>query len=75
MKKDNKKLRTNQRILMTELNERGDVCLAVRYRDEQIEIEDPATGERLVEPVNVITATGDIIIVSLIHAAARMKNG
>ena len=73
MKKNNAKLRTNQRILMTRLNKRDDVCLVVRYRDDRIEIEDPATGEQLVEPMDVATATGNVIIISLMNAASRQE--
>lgn len=81
MKRNNKRLRTNQRILMTRLNERGDVSLVVRYRDNEIEIEDPATGERLVEPMSARVLArsknkimvGKILLGHLRAAAARKK--
>ena len=81
MKRNDKKLRTNQRILMTRLNERYDVCLVVRYRDDRIEIEDPATGKLLVEPMEMrvlarmdTCAVGGIMIRRL-RDAARTRNG
>lgn len=81
MKRNNKKLRTNQRILTTRLNERGDVCLVVRHREGRIEIEDPATGERLVEPMDLCVLArsslpafvGGILLRRLRGAAARMR--